>query len=215
MEPVIEQAKAIAPAMPMAQNVFSKDDFNKKYWFNTLQMVTVINPLTYDWPFMVEMRHFIVKAGSHESFPGVIANVYLDQMSKILAQDDDKLGFMADPALKKLYYDKLIVSVESLVHEHDNTPAYLKDVSQSARLNAPDETPPWERASEVSPPTPPPAPLEPTPEIKPDVPIEGTKSFELNGLTFRQVTDKAGKTTFFKNDIEIDEADYARAASMI
>lgn len=193
----------------------AKAAFNAKYWFGSLQMVTVVNPLPEDWPFMVEMRHYIIKKGSKERFPGVIANVYLDQMSKILAQHDENLGNMADPELKKIYYDKLIVSVENMMQEHDNRPAYLAHVAPESMLEAPDETAPWEKASTVAPglsntiDTPPETPKAP---VKPEA---GEKSFELNGLTFKMITDEEGLATFFKNDITIDEPTYARAASMV
>lgn len=222
MQPDIEKASAVATTLPMAQNILTKDEWNKRYWFNTLQMVTVVNPLTYDWPFMVEMRHFIIKAGGTESFPGVIANVYLDQMSKILAQNEDKLGFMADPALKKIYYDRLIVSVESLVQEQDNTPAYLKDVPQNARLEAPDnETPPWERASTVVPPTtPPPVPdepevpsEEPTPENR-EIAIT-LSDFELDDTKYKLVIGKDGRKLHYKNGVLTTVAEFNRAASML
>lgn len=202
--------------------VMNKQDFVNKYWFNSLQMVTVVNPLAEDFPFMVEMRHFIIKAGQHERFPGVIANVYLDQMSKIIAQNDDKLGFMADPALRRVYYDKLIIDVENLAPEYNPTPAWMKGVNPAAVAAAPNDAPPWEssmeRARDIAPnQTPPAAPVPPAPKAPPGPkkPEAGTKEFELNGLTFSAVTDGNGKTEFFKNGKAIGEADYAKAASMI
>lgn len=208
MDPVIENASQVQPQA--SGGMTAKAAFNAKYWFNTLQMVTVVNPLEEDWPFMVEMRHYIIKKGAKERFPGVIANVYLDQMSKILAQHDEQLGNMADPELKKLYYDKLIVSVDSLVQEHDNRPAYLQHVAPEAMLEAPNEVAPWEQASAI----PAPPVTSPEPPKNPKKPDAGTKSFELNGLTFKMITDEAGGSTFFKNDKPIDEASYAKAASM-
>lgn len=127
-----------------ATQTLDKKTFNRNYWFTSLQIVEVVNPLQEDYPFMVEMRHFIVKKGANERLPGVIANVYLDLMGKILAQGDDKLAYMADPALMKVYFDKLIVNVESLVPEVNNTPAYLRDVPQTAIGQASDDTPPWQ-----------------------------------------------------------------------
>jgi hypothetical protein len=205
MQPQMENASQLQGQA--SGGMTAKAAFNAKYWFGTLQMVTVVNPLEQDWPFMVEMRHYIIKKGAKERFPGVIANVYLDQMSKILAQHDEQLGNMADPELKKIYYDKLIVSVDSLVQEHDNRPAYLQHVAPEAMLGAPDEVAPWERASQtpVASPEPPKAPAKPE---------AGERSFDLNGLKFKMVTDEAGLATFFKNDKEIDEAAYAKAASM-
>lgn len=139
---------------PGTTGVIDKETFNKKYWFTSLQMVEVINPawlkegdgfVAKDYPFMVEMRHFIIKSGGREKFPGVIANVYLDQMTKILAQNDGKLEFMADPNLMRVYYDKLIVDVENLAPEYNPIPTYLRDVAPSAVGQAKDETPPWQQ----------------------------------------------------------------------
>lgn len=230
MEPThTSDGVAQTPANSAPSNNFvpplNQADFNKKYWFNSLQMVTVTNPKSEDWPFMVEMRHFIVRAGEHERLPGVIANVYLDQMSKILAQDDDKLSYMTDPNLRHVYYDKLIVDVENLAPEYNPIPAHLRNVPPSAQMAAPeatDDRPPWEsgmeRATDVMPNAPPPpAPAPPSQEApKPaSKPEAGEKNFDLNGLKFSAVTSEQGETTFFKNGKAISEADYAKAASMI
>lgn len=199
----------------------TKEDFYKKYWFNSLQMVTVINPKPEDWPFMVEMRRFIIKSGATERFPGVIANVYLDQMSKILAQDDEKLGYMADPSLRRLYYDKLIVNVEELVNDYNPTPEYLRNVPVSAQGTAPSEKAPWEenmeRATDIAPniaPAPP-VSIPETPE-QPEVPAEPeTKEFELEGSKYKSVINKKGNAMFYKNGQMTTSAEYNRAASML
>lgn len=180
-------------------------DFNDKYWFSPLHRVLVINPFTYDYPFMVELRHYEIKAGASEWFPGMIANVYLDQVSKIMAQDDDKLGFMADPNLKHIYYDKLIVDVEDMAPQVTQAPAYLKNVEQG-------EVAPWdksigERAREV--------PQKAPEAFTPPKPKAETKEFEYNGLKFKMEVDDKGEKTYFKNDVLIDEAAYSKAASMI
>lgn len=208
----------------------TKEDWVKFYWFSPLQMIEVLNPswsregdsfVSKDYPFMVEMRHFSIPAKGRYSLPGTIANVYLDGMSKILAQNDDQLGFMADPNLKRLYYDKLIVGVENMINEVDNTPAYLKNVPKSI---VPEEVAPWdssqgERATDVAQAVPPVAPPYNPPSVDPkpapDKPKAETKEFKLNGLTFKSVTDELGAISFFKNDMDISEADYAKAASMI
>lgn len=114
-------------------------DFNVKYWHNSTKLVTVVNPRNEDYRFqavietgysmetgkpMIEPRQYIVKAGGKERFPGPIANMYLDQMSKILAQEDKKIERMIDFALKAEYYDKLIVSVEDLLTQSHTYPQY-------------------------------------------------------------------------------------------
>lgn len=207
----------------------TKEEFWKVYWFSPLQMVELRNPQKYDFQFMVELRNFVVKAGAVEKFPGTVANLYLDQMAKIQAQDDDKLNLLSDFAFRKLYYDKLIVNVESLIKEESTGPAYLKDIPEHLKVAATDETPPWQLPDakvESSIPetntamtntydtTPPTKPGSVDATLNPKAKAE-TKEFELNGLTFKSVTDNEGVVTFFKNDIAISEGDYSKAASMI
>lgn len=199
---------------PQLQTPITKEEFNSQYWFNSLQMIEVINPRKDDYPFMVEMRHFFIKAGASERFPGVIANVYLDQMSKLMSQDDENLGMMADPNLKKIYYDKLIVNVEELAPVVDQEPAYLKNVSPSARPLQPDnETPPWERASSVQAPSKAPEPDTPAPEPEP-VKIEN-KEFEQGGSTFKLVIGKDGRKMYYQDGRLTDAGSYNKAASML
>jgi hypothetical protein len=229
--------------------MITKEEFNARYWFTTMQLVTVLNPrwfkennsaepVSRDYPFMVELRHFIIREGATERLPGAIANVYLDQMSKIVAQNDDNLGFMADPALKKLYYDKLIVEVEDLMPQLDMTPAYLRNVPQSAQgQNLNEERAPWdasggERASDAPIVPIPAAPLPPSrigADIPSSVPQEPTtpspvqttptvpevKEFEQGGNKFKQVTGKDGRKMHYKDGRMTSEADYAKAASLL
>lgn len=115
-------------------------EFNDKYWFSNTKVVTVVNPRTEDFIFQStndvgidtatgkmksETRQYRVVHGSEERFPGPIANLYLDQMTKMLAQDDDKIQFLIDFALKSQYYDDLIVGVEDLINTYQSHPAYL------------------------------------------------------------------------------------------
>lgn len=216
--------------MPQPQHVtpITKEDFWKTYWFSPLQMVTLINPQSYDFPFMVELRNFVIKAGRKEKMPGTVANVYLNLMVGIMAQDDDKMTLLSDFTFKAMYYNKLILDVESLIQENDPLPAYLKDVPEHLKTSVTDETPPWQQADRVAnsvpetnsdmtntyDTTPPAKPGAVNATLNPKAKAE-TKEFELNGLTFKSVTDKDGVTTFFKNDVEIKEADYSKAASMI
>lgn len=202
----------------------TKDEFRQKYWFNTLQMVTLVNPLEEPFNFMVEMRPFIIQAGKSERFPGVIANVYLDQMSKILAQNDDRLGFMADPNLIRIYYDRLIVDVENLVPQMDTTPAYLKGMPAST-IPKPEERAPWsselgERATDVAPNAAPPmpsfpdvAPPQPPAPVAPAEPK--TTEFEYEDAKYKMVVDKNGGEMFYKNGRLTSASEYAKAASMI
>jgi len=139
MNPNIESASQISSTL-QAGSSLTLEDWHKQYWFDPMTMVTVVNPLSEDWRFMVELRSYVIEAGKHKDFPGMVANVYLDQMSKILAQNEDKLGYMGDPNLRKVYYDKLIVHVNNLVEQTDNTPAYLRPTSAA-------ETPPWQQNS--------------------------------------------------------------------
>lgn len=113
--------------------------------------MTVVNPRKEDFVFQAtsevgvdtstgkmkaEARTYRVKAGEHERFPGPIANLYLDQMSKLIAQDDNKFQFMIDFALKAQYYDDLIVDKESLINTYQPHPGYL-DKPEEATETAP------------------------------------------------------------------------------
>ena len=107
-----------------------EQEFYKEYDYNNFKIVTVSNPTTKDYAFQITMqvgvdpasgkllteaRHYTVKAGSSERFPGVVARYYLDQMSKLLAQAEDKFKLFADFNTRKEYYDRLIVDVEDLI----------------------------------------------------------------------------------------------------
>jgi len=221
------------PANSVQFTQLSNKEFNDQYWFNSLQMVEVINPPWYreggqgepvnkDFPFMVEMRHFLIRAGETAEFPGPIANLYLDQMSKIMAQNEDKLAYMTDPALRKLYYDQLIVGVRSLVQETGpNVPEYLKNVVPGTYQPADNETPPWqqnmERARDVLPQAPPAAPdVQPIPEPeKPLVAEPSEKSFEYDGSNYKMITNVKGGKQYYKDGKLVSVADYQKAASML
>lgn len=204
--------------VPGQQNI-TKDEWRQKYWFNSLQMVTVVNPTKDAWPFMVEMRHYNIEAGANERFPGIIANVYLDQMSKILAQNDDRLGFMADPNLMKIYYDKLIIDVEDLIQQASSIPAYLRMPAQPQTPSA--ERAPWdasvgERATDVAPnPTVAPSfPEAKAPEpVKPVEPQE--RSFEQDGNKYKMVVGKDGRKMYYKGSQLTSASEFNRAASLL
>lgn len=123
-------------------------EFNDKYWHTNTKIVTVVNPRTEDYVFQAasdvgidtssgkmktEIRHYRVPGGGNERFPGPIANMYLDQMSKLIAQDEDKIQFMIDYALKAQYYDQLIVSIEDLINSFQPSPEYLDKPKPEAK----------------------------------------------------------------------------------
>lgn len=104
--------------------------FITKYGFNNFKIVTVSNPTTKDHEFQITMevgvdpvtgklrteaRKYVVKAGSSERFPGVVAQKYLDEMAKKLSQQEDKFKLYVDLGTRSEYYDRLIVDVEDLV----------------------------------------------------------------------------------------------------
>jgi hypothetical protein len=208
-----------AQVMPM-----TNDQFWKVYWISPLQMITLINPKPYDYKFMVEMRSFIIRSGAKEKMPGTVANVYLSQMTRIMAQDEDKMNFLSDFALMRQYYDKLIVDVESLIAEDRSLPAYLSNVPENMRVNSEPETPPWQAPVESAIPetnstmsntwgkqeeikTVPEAPTTPV--------EESSKEFEYEGAKYKMSIDKNDKENFFKDGTRVSAADYAKAASMI
>lgn len=115
--------------------------FVKKYYFDHLKMVTVKNPRNEDYVFGAtieagidvatgklrsEQRTYRVKAGERERLPGPMANMYLDQMAKLIAQDQDKFRFLIDFALKAQYYDDLIIDVIDLIETYQPLPQYLQ-----------------------------------------------------------------------------------------
>ncbi len=219
----------------------TRSDFNKFYWFSSLQMVTVKNPLKRDFPFMVEMRHYMVLAGQEESFVGPIANLFLNHMAKTMAQDENRLEMLADVTYLASYYKQLIVEVKDLAPQYDPTnnwqhrmqqegaeiPPWVKaeQVPAAATQQSAPPIPPWEqpplnpnteRASEVAskqPSVPPPV-QPPQPPAPSEEPKDETKEFELNGITFKSVT-KDGDTAYYKNDKEIELAAFSKAASML
>lgn len=119
---------------------YEEQDFFQKYWFAPTVLITVVNPRTDDYTFTMltstgmdiaagrmktEERTYTVKAGNHARFPGQIANIYLDQMSKMVAQDDDNIGGYVDFAVRAKYYADLIVSIEDTVETYIPLPAEL------------------------------------------------------------------------------------------
>lgn len=134
--------------------------FIEKYWMTNTKIVTVTNPRTEDFVFQSvvevgvdmatgkmrsEPRHYRVLAGETERFPGTIANLYLDQMSKMIAQDEDKFQFLIDFALKAQYYDQLIVDIEDLINDYVPRTEYLEkkepEVKQSEEEAFPEAKP--------------------------------------------------------------------------
>jgi hypothetical protein len=212
----MDNSIAPSPASHVTPGIqtITKDEWQKKYWFNSLQMITVLNPKPDAWPFMVEMRHFNINGGATERFPGTIANVYLDQMSKILAQDDDRLGYMTDPNLMKIYYDQLIVDVEDLITQSSVAPAYLPAPIQSTAERAPWDASVGERASDIAPnPVITPSFPEPPEPEKTAVPAE--KTFEQDGSKYKIVVSGNGHKLHYKDDKPINAADYNKAASLL
>lgn len=113
--------------------------FTDKYWKKNTEIVEVLNPRTVDYVFQAtvdtgidvstgrmkaEARRYMVKAGGSERFPGPIANMYLDQMSRILAQEDNRFDRMIDPSERAKYYDQLIVGTDDLISSYNELPQY-------------------------------------------------------------------------------------------
>lgn len=199
----------------------TKDEFWRVYWFSPLQMITLVNPKPYDFPFMFELRNFVIKAGANERLPGTVANLYLSQMTRIMAQDDGKMEHLSDFALMENYYKTLIVDVENMVKDIDNTPAYLKDMPEHMAVT-PDETPPWQQP--VAEPVVSAIP-ETNSDMKNTVPSKNekvvapkektTKGFTYDGKNYSMTVDVDGSKSFTKDSTTIDEATYSKAASML
>lgn len=111
----------------MEQQILDEKSFLEKYNFDNYVHITVANPTTTNFTFVMmiqtgmdralgkpreEQRTFMVPAGGKERFVGSVANLYLDQMSKKMAQEEEKFSDMADFSAKGRYYDDLIVSID-------------------------------------------------------------------------------------------------------
>jgi len=173
--------------------------FRKKYWFSQYQMVTVVNPTDEDYHFLVDNRPFMVPKGSPEPLAGFIANVYLDRMSRELAQRDDALGDLADANLRAGYYEKLVVDVEDMTKQYANpTPDFLKPMEDKA-----EDKPFAQIANETA-------------EATKQTAKTDPKEFTYADDTFRAVPTKDGKRTlYYKNGKLTTQSEFQRAASMI
>lgn len=124
------------------EQVLDEQSFIAKYWHPNTEVVTVTNPTTEDYIFSAtvdakidiktgrpqpEMRQYRVKKGGSERFPGSIANMYLSQMSSILAQKEGRLERMIDFTEKSKYYDQLTADSEDLIASYSPNPAYAED----------------------------------------------------------------------------------------
>jgi hypothetical protein len=88
-----------------------------------------------------DTRHYRVPAGGSERFPGPIANMYLDQMSKMVAQDEDKIQYLIDFTLRAQYYDQLTADVEDLIHSYTPFPEYLNGTDEQKAADTAVEAP--------------------------------------------------------------------------
>lgn len=106
------------------EEILDEKSFQDKYWFDNYVHITVANPTTSDFKFSMvvqtgidrsigkpreETRNFMVPAGGKERFVGSVANLYLDKMSKLLAQEARKFGDISDWNARAVYYDELII----------------------------------------------------------------------------------------------------------
>lgn len=130
-------------AMDMQQPL-TNEQFIKMYWFTGEQRVTVINPTNKDFVFMHNQRHYVVRAESQEELMGPMANQYLDQMGRLLAQQQDMLGHWGDVNLRRQYLDQLIAKIEDMNPPAINMTPWRREIpAQPMRVTA-DEPAPWE-----------------------------------------------------------------------
>jgi hypothetical protein len=190
------------PTIPKTP-ITSRSEWHEQYFFTPFQQITVINPRSEDYNFTVEGRHFMVGAGSSQTFTGTIANVYLDMMTRILAQEDDKMEYLSDFNLMAAYFDKLIVDKIDLERQAEVVPQYLREVRESAAT----EQAPWQ----LLPPKPPVAPEPP----KVQEAEEEVKEFEQGGSQYKSLKRKDGRLMFYKDNKLTSEAEFAKAVSML
>lgn len=126
------------------EQILDEQAFIAKYWHPNTELITVLNPTTEDYIFKAtvdatidlktgrpkpEMREYRVPKGGSERFPGSVANMYLSQMSSILAQKEGRLDRMIDFTERSKYYDQLTADTEDLIASYSANPAYAEDNS--------------------------------------------------------------------------------------
>lgn len=130
--------------------VYDEMAFTAKYWHPNTEIVTVLNPTTENYIFQAtvdaavdmrtgrprpEARQYGVQAGGSERFPGSIANMYLDQMSRKLAQDENRLDRMVDFSERAKYYDQLTVDTEDLIASYVPNPAFTPQLEKTVETS--------------------------------------------------------------------------------
>lgn len=136
--------------------VTDQDQFNRKWVFNNFRLYTVLNPLTEDFKFkcttevgfsqelrrpLSETREYVVPAGGSQRFPGPVAGLYLDQMSKIKAQKDNKFAQIIDYSFRDAMYTKLVADTEDLIDNYRAFPQYDKPLDVGTTNDQPSKDP--------------------------------------------------------------------------
>ena len=176
-----------------------------RYRFDNYKMVTVINPRKEDYNFLVEGRPYSIKAGSKKRFPGQIANVYIDHMIKLVAQDEKKIQFLVDPALREKYYQKLIIGVDDLIDptmpdskpylDDDNT----KSDTATEEAEGSDEEEAFAGAEDG------------TEEPEADEPTGDDKKLDSYGFSLNGISYATSKGVFTKDGDEITQEEFGKA----
>lgn len=124
------------------ETLFDEQAFWAKYQHPNSEVVTVVNPTSSDYVFQAtvdaamdvrtgrprsEARQYMVPKGGSQRFPGSIANMYLDQMSRQLAGEENRLDRMVDWTERAKYYDQLTADTEDLIASYTPNPAYVDD----------------------------------------------------------------------------------------
>lgn len=127
-------------------------EFNDKYWLTNLKLAIVVNPLHEDYKFQcavetgvelatgrpkTEVRTYIVKAGGSERFPAPVANLYLKQMSQLLAQDDNTYNQYIDYSHRAELYDRLIVEIIDMVESYQPFNSYKEEGKVEEKVEQP------------------------------------------------------------------------------
>lgn len=194
--------------------ITTEEEFNRKFWYTPEQIVVVRNPLKVPFDFTVENRRYRVEAGKEQTLTGFIANVYLDQLSRIIAQNENKFEHMIDPALRAQYYDRLIVSFQDVVPVYNEIPDYL----QSNAMVDNDAQPFAHLANKPAEPVVPPAPFAPEEVAIEDTVTEPTlpedKQFEYDGHVY-ELRHIEEQPVYTRDSQPIDDNEFYKAASML
>lgn len=89
--------------------------YPKEFDWKEDQQVTVTNPTSEDFAFMVHSKSYVVAAGSTAKMPGYMAWVYVNKIAVQMAQKAGDFSHWNEEGFRKTYYDKIVVGVDDVM----------------------------------------------------------------------------------------------------